>query len=118
MGSLKMVFGIFTIVAVVYLIAELAPPFFSNYQFEDAIKTEAQMGTYSTKGDDTIRDAVYKKAQELNVPVVREQIKITRVGSAYNGSVTIEAPYTVHLSLPGYPLDLNFDPSSTNRSVF
>ena len=118
MGSLKMVFGIFTIVAVVYLIAELAPPFFSNYQFEDAIKTEAQMGTYSTKSDDTIREEVFKKAQELDVPITKEQIKIRRIGSAYAGSVSIEAPYTVHLNLPGYPLDLNFDPSSTNKSVF
>jgi len=118
MGSLKLVVGVFTIVAVVYLIAELAPPFFSNYQFEDAIKTEAQMGTYSTKSDDTIRDAVFKKAQEIDIPITKEQIKIRRTGLAYAGSVTIEAPYTVHLNLQGYPLDLNFDPSSTNRSVF
>ena len=117
MGSLKMVFG-FSQLLPWCSDRRIGAAFLLNYQFEDAIKTEAQMGTYSTKGDDTIRDAVFKKAQELNVPVVREQIKITRVGSAYNGSVTIEAPYTVHLSLPGYPLDLNFDPSSTNRSVF
>jgi hypothetical protein len=118
MGSLKLVVGLFTIVAVVYLVAELAPPFFSNYQFEDVIKTEAQMGTYSTKSDDTIREEVFKKAQELDVPITKEQIKIRRIGSAYAGSVSIEAPYTVHLNLPGYPLDLNFDPSSTNKSVF
>jgi hypothetical protein len=118
MGSFKLVVGLLTIGAVVYLIAELAPPFFSNYQFEDVIKTEAQMGTYSTKSDDIIRDEVFKKAQELDVPIVKEQIKIRRVGSAYAGSVSIEAPYTVHLNLPGYPLDLNFDPSSTNKSVF
>ncbi len=42
MGSLKLVMGIVVIVFTVYLIGELAPPFFSNYQFEDAIKTEAQ----------------------------------------------------------------------------
>jgi hypothetical protein len=118
MGSLKLVVGLFTIVAVVYLVAELAPPFFSNYQFEDVIKTEAQMGTYSTKSDDTIREEVFRKAQELDVPITKEQIKIRRIGSAYAGSVSIEAPYTVHLNLPGYPLDLNFDPSSTNKSVF
>jgi hypothetical protein len=118
MGSLKLVVGLFTIVAVVYLVAELAPPFFSNYQFEDVIKTEAQMGTYSTKSDDTIREEVFRKAQELDVPITKEQIKIRRIGSAYAGSVSIEASYTVHLNLPGYPLDLNFDPSSTNKSVF
>ncbi len=118
MGSLKLIVGIFAIVATVYLIGELAPPFFSNYQFEDAIKTIAQMNTYSAKSEDAIREETFKKAQELDVPINKEQIKIVRTGSAYAGSVSIEAPYTVHLNLPGYPLDLNFDPSSTNRSVF
>ena len=118
MGSLKLVMGICIMVGSVYLIGVLAPPFFSNYQFEDSIKTIAQMNTYSSKSEDAIREEIFKKAQELDVPVTKEQIKIVRVGSAYAGSISIEAPYTVHLNLPGYPLDLNFDPSSTNRSVF
>ena len=110
MGSLKMVAGIVVMVASVYLIAVLAPPFFSNYQFEDALRTEAQMDTYNTKTEDQIRDTVFKKAQELDVPVSREQIKVQRSGLTGSGSVSIEAPYIVHISLPGYPLDLNFDP--------
>jgi len=118
MGSMKLVLGICAIVATVYLIGELAPPFFSNYQFQDAITTIAQMNTYSAKPEDAIREEVFKKAQELDVPIVKEQIKIVRSGSAYAGSVSIDASYTVHLNLPGYPLDLNFDPSSSNRSVF
>jgi hypothetical protein len=118
MGSFKLVLGICVMVGTVYLIGMLAPPFFSNYQFEDAIKTIAQMNTYSSKSEDAIREEIFKKAQELDVPIAKERIKIVRTGSAYAGSVSIDAPYTVHLNLPGYPLDLNFDPSSSNRSVF
>jgi hypothetical protein len=114
---MKMAAGIFVMVASIYLIAVLAPPYFSNYQFEDAIRTEAQMDTYNTKTDDQIRDSVYKKAQELDVPVSREQIKVQRTGPTGAGSISIEAPYTVHVSLPGYPLDLNFDPATRNKSV-
>jgi hypothetical protein len=117
MGSLKLVAGIFVMVASVYLIAVLAPPFFSNYQFEDAIRTEAQMDTYNTKTEDQIRDAIFKKAQDLDVPVTREQIKVQRSGVTGTGSISIEAPYIVHVSLPGYPMDLNFDPSSRNKGV-
>jgi hypothetical protein len=117
MGSLKLVSGIFVMVAAVYLIAVLAPPFFSNYQFEDAIRTEAQMDTYNTKTEDQIRDAIYKKAQDLDVPVSREQIRVQRSGVTGTGSISIEAPYIVHVSLPGYPLDLNFDPASRNKGV-
>ena len=112
---MKMVFGILIIVASVILIATLAPPFFSNYQFEDAFKTESQMTTYTTKTEDVIRDEVFKKAQELDVPVTKEQIKVVRNGVVGTGSVEIEAAYTVHVNLPGYPMDLNFDPSSTKQ---
>jgi hypothetical protein len=117
MGSLKLVSGIVVMVAAVYLIAMLAPPFFSNYQFEDAIRTEAQMDTYNTKTEDQIRDAIYKRAQDLDVPVSREQIKVQRTGVTGTGSISIEAPYIVHISLPGYPVDLNFDPASRNKGV-
>jgi hypothetical protein len=118
MGSLKLVMGICIMVGSVYLIGVLAPPFFSNYQFQDSIKTIAQMNTYSAKSEDAIREEVFKKAQELDVPIVKEQIKIVRTGTAYAGSISIDAPYSVHVNLPGYPMDLNFDPSSANRSVF
>lgn len=118
MGTMKMGVGIFAMVAVVYLCAELIPPYFANYEFEDAIKTEATMTTYSTKTEDAIREEVFKKAQELDIPIAKEQIKVQRVGVANAGSVTIEAAYTVHVNLPGCPLDLNFDPASRNRSVF
>ena len=118
MGSLKLIVGLFSIVAVVYLLAELAPPYMSNYQFEDALKTEAQMSTYNNKSEDAIRDEVYKRAQDLDVPIVREHIRVQRGGVIGNGSVTIEAPYTVHVDLPGYPLDLNFDPTTRNKGVF
>ena len=35
---MKMVFGILIIVGAVILIAALAPPYFSNYQFQDALR--------------------------------------------------------------------------------
>ena len=89
MGSLKLIFGLFAIVAVVYLLAELAPPYMSNYQFEDALKTEAQMSTYNNKSEDAIRDEVYKRAQDLDVPIVREHIKVQRGGVIGNGCPAI-----------------------------
>jgi hypothetical protein len=116
--AMKMVFGILIIVASVILLATLAPPFFSNYQFEDALKTESQMTTYTTKTEDVIRDEVFKKAQDLDVPVTKEQIKVVRNGVVGTGSVEIEAAYTVHVNLPFYPMDLNFNASARNKGVF
>ncbi|MBZ5648925.1 MAG: hypothetical protein LAO18_00415 [Acidobacteriia bacterium] len=115
---MKMVIGILIIVAAVILIATLAPPYFSNYQFEDALKTESQMSTYTTKTEDVIRDEVFKKAQEMDIPITKEQIKVVRNGVVGTGSVSIDASYTVHVNLPGYPMDLHFDASARNKGVF
>jgi hypothetical protein len=115
---MKLIFGVVVIVVAVYLGAELIPPYFTNYQFEDVIKSEAQLATYSTKPEDVIRETIFKKAQDLEIPLSKEQIKVHRTGPTGTGSVAIDAPYTVHVNLPGYPLDLHFDPSIKNKGAF
>jgi hypothetical protein len=76
------------------------------------------VGTYSTESEDAIRDSLLKKAQDLDVPIAKEQIKIQRSGVPGAGSLSIDAPYTVQVNLPGYPLELHFEPSTRNKSVF
>jgi hypothetical protein len=118
MGSIKLIFGLFIIVASVYLGAELIPPYFANYQFEDVVKNEAMINTYNSKPEDAIRDELFKKAQDLELPLTKDQIKVRRMGPTGTGSLTIETEYSVHVDLPGYPLDLQFDASSANKSPF
>lgn len=118
MGTIKLILILAVLAAAVYVGAELIPPYFANYEFQDTLDTEARLGTYSTKGDDLIRDTVFRKAQDLEIPVTREEIKVQRTGNPGSGSVSIETDYTVHVDLPGYPLDLHFHPQSKNKSVF
>lgn len=118
MGSIKMIFGIAVMVVTVYVCAELIPPYFSNYQFEDAIKNEATVSTYSTKSEDAIRDTIFKQAQQLEIPVTKEQIKVHRQGPQGAGSLLIETDYTIHVDMPGYPMDIHFTPSTKNRGAF
>ena len=80
MGTIKLCFGIFVMVATVYLGVELVPPYLSNYQFEDEIQNEATVNTYNTKAEDAIRDTILKRAQDLDIPVTKEQIKVHRTG--------------------------------------
>jgi len=118
MGTIKLVLVLGLLACGVYVGAEMIPPYFSNYEFQDTIDSEARLGTYSTKSEDTIRDAVFKRAQDLEIPVAREQIKVQRSGSTGSGSVVIETDYTVHVDLPGYPMDLHFHPESKNKGAF
>lgn len=118
MGTIKMILGLFVIALGVYLGAEMIPVYYANYEFQDVIKTEATLQTYTTKPESEIQTMIYKKAQDLSIPLNREQIKVARRGTTGTGTLTISAPYTVHLDLPGYPMDLHFDPSTENKSPF
>jgi len=118
MGTIKMIFGILLIVTSIYVGAELIPVYYANYQFEDVIKTEATLQTYTTKPEADIQDMIFKKAQDLQIPLNKDQIKVTRRGTTGTGSLTIRAPYMVHVDFPGYPLDLHFDASTENKSPF
>lgn len=115
---MRMALGIAVILVLVIAGAAFVPPFFTNYQFEDAINTEALAATYSSKSDDDIRGIVYKKAKEMEIPITPEQIRVHRVGSQGTGTLAIEANYTVHVDLPGYPVDLDFHAATKNKGIY
>jgi hypothetical protein len=112
MKALRALLGVVFIVAVVVAVFSLAPPYYNNYQIQDAITNEARMNTYTTKPVEEMRDTIWRKCKELDIPVTREQVNVQRDGQ----SVTIWLDYTVHVELPGYPVDLKFHPSTKNRS--
>lgn len=118
MGTIKLIFGLLVIVTAVYVGAELIPVYYANYEFQDVIKTEATLQTYTTKPEAEIQDTIFKKAQDLQIPLNKDQIKVSRRGTIGTGSLSIRAPYIVHIDFPGYPMDLHFDASTDNHSPF
>ena len=112
-GRWKAVFWLLVLVALVYCTVKILPHYINNYQLEDAMKTEARFGSVQRTSDEEIRNVVYRKIQELEIPAHREDI---RVQSA-PGGVRIELSYTVEVDLAGYRLKLQFHPSADNRSL-
>jgi hypothetical protein len=118
MGTVRMFLGLFVIVGAFYVAFKLAPPYFNNYQFVDAVKEEATHDSYTPKSEDEIRHAIFKKAQEYDVPIAEHDILVQRSGMKFNSTVQVKAEYTVHVDLPLYPMDLHFDASTENKGVF
>jgi hypothetical protein len=114
MRTIKLLLSLAAIVLVVWAMVLLIPPVFSNYRFQDAIENEALLGSYTTKSDDAIREEVFKKAQDYDIPVTAEQIHVERTG---NNALTIWTDYSVHVDLPIYPVDLKFHPASKNKPI-
>jgi len=113
-----MLLGVVVVVAFIFVAFKMIPPYFSNYEFEDAIKNEAVQSTYSTRTEDDIRDTILKKAHEYDIPLTTKQVHVTRTGSNGAGLLVIEANYTVPVDFPGYSMTLEFHPSTKNKGVF
>ena len=114
MKTLKSLFGLLVVVVFFYCAWKLIPPYFNEYQFEDAIGQIARYSAYNQqKSEQDIRDEVARKAVEFEIPLTSEQIKVVRNGA----ELSISADYMIHVDLPGYPLDLQFHPSSKQKRI-
>ena len=114
MKTLKTLFGLGVVVAGFYILWMLMPPYFNNYQFQDAVDSEAKLASYNPrKSEDEIRETIYKRAVELELPIRQDQIRVQRDGA----TVTISTEYQVHVPLPVYPLDLKFQVASKNKRL-
>ena len=118
MATTKLILGFLSFLLVAVVCFKLLPPFFSNYEFEDAIRTEALQSTYSTRTEDDIREAVLKSAHGLDIALNPKQVHVVRQGGFGRGTLSIDAEYSVPVDLPGYSTTLDFHPSSANKGVF
>ena len=115
---MKAMFGVLVMVAVAIVCMKLIPPYFSNYEFEDFIKNEALQSTYGNRSENDIRDSVIKHARDYDIQLTAAQVKVTRSGLSGTGSLSIEADYSIPVSLPGYTTSLEFHPSTKNKGIY
>jgi hypothetical protein len=112
MKALRAIFGVAFIVAVVWTVVVIVPPYYHNYELQDTIADEARMNTYTSKPVEDMREFIFRKCHDLDIPCNRDRILVQREGNA----VIITVDYTVHVELPGYPYDIKFHDTTQNRA--
>jgi hypothetical protein len=116
---MRLVFVLSLIVVLIFLGLKFAPVYYGNYSFQDYVNDETRRTSYAAGASaETIRDEVFKKAQELDIPLTKDEIKVEKSGTAGGvNPVTINASYTVHLDLLVTSVDLHFPISSQNKPM-
>jgi hypothetical protein len=116
MGIVKALTGLLAIAAVFVGVFQVAPPIMANYSFEDDLKTVSLMdGANQQKTDEDVRNDVLRKAREHDLPVTPKQVTVQRVNTPGTAAVYVAVDYSVTINLPGYPVDMHFNPSSGNK---
>ena len=102
--------------AMVLAAVKIVPAYFANYQFQDSLETESRFAItgYPKKSVDDIRDDVWNKAKELEIPLAdKGDIKIT----IDRANVNIATDYTVPVDLIVYKFNLEFHPHADNHTL-
>lgn len=97
-----------------YSAYKIVPAYVAEYQLQDKMQEQARFAVVNHYSEDQIRDTVLKEAQDLEIPIKREQITV----SATQSLVRIAVDYTIPLDLFFYHTDMHFNPSSENKSLF
>jgi hypothetical protein len=112
-GQLKTVFFVLCLLLAVFLGFKLVPPYVSEYQLQDKMQELARFGIVNRYSEEQVRENVFKAVQDLDLPVKREDIKVT----VTQATCRISLDYTVPVDLLFYSTELHFSPSSENKSL-
>jgi hypothetical protein len=118
MATLKLVFVLAILGSLILVGVKVIPPYFSNYQFEDSIKSEATQSTYSTRSEEDIREAIIKEARGYDIALTPKEVHVSRAGGFGTGTLAIEVDYSVPIDLPGYSTTIEFHPSTKNKGIY
>lgn len=103
------------LVAMAVAAFKIAPPYINNYQFQDALNTEAEFAltAYPRRTPDDIRKEIWKKAQDLDIPADPQDIRL----DMSNTNVNISLDYSIPIDLYVYQFTLQFHPHADNHTI-
>jgi hypothetical protein len=91
----------------------MVPPYFNNYQLQDALDDIARKGSYTAQTDDDIKKAVIAKAETEDIKLKEDQIVVSRV----RDMLGITVKYRIHVEMLVHPVDLDFTANSLNKRI-
>lgn len=112
-GKLKALVVTAAIVFVIYAAFKLVPPYLAEYQLADKMQETARYAQVSNYSEQQIRDEIFKTAEDLDIPVTKDQIKVV----AGRPVTRISIDYSVPINLLFFQTTLHFTPSAENHSL-
>jgi hypothetical protein len=95
--------------ALIFFLATLAPIYFRNLELRSYVSDLTQSVGRQPIPDSLISSRIAAKARELKLPVAEENVHVLHLP----GRTDVQVRYYVRVTLPGYTVDLHFNPSAT-----
>jgi len=112
-GKLKSLIGILVIVGGIYYGLNIIPPYVHNYQLQDDLDDIARRLSYTSIGEDDLKQIVITKARSEGILVKEDQVTVNRT----QDGLGITVRYRVHVDMIVHPVDLDFTANSINKRI-
>ena len=112
-GTIKAILWTAILIYGAFVAYKILPAYVAEYQLQDKMQEQAKFAVVNRYPEDQIRDSIFKVIKDLEIPVKREDIKIT----ATQDVVRIGVDYTVPVDLLVYQMNLHFTPTSENKNL-
>ena len=101
MISFKVLFWLLVLFIVVHIGIKLVPMYIDTERMKDEMATRAELA--QTLKDDEIMSDLMKKAQELDLPIAKEDITLTRDEDSHQMKISAKWDVTLHFFFDVYP---------------
>jgi predicted membrane protein len=107
-GQLGCVFGVIILLLAVFVAWKLIPVKIKAAEMRQTIIDEAKQA--GTRGDEAIMKNILTKAEEVNLPITKDDVVIVRGKQ----DIAVDLSYTVPVTFPGYVYQWKFHHRAEN----
>src|SRR6266852_4615760 len=90
-GRAKALFWTVLFLVVIFVCYKIVPPYVKEYELQEKMQETARFASAFHKGEEEIRDTIYKEIQDLGIPAKREDVKV----QYDNRTIRISVEYSV-----------------------
>ena len=114
-AKIRLLLTLLVVGSMIFAASRVIPAYFANYQLQDAMKSEAQFAAsaYPRRTEQSIRDTVWNKAQELGIPAEEKDVVVRMSGA----NVDINVDYTQSFDLIVTQWNHEFHLHADNHSI-
>lgn len=109
--SPKKILFIVSVLIAIFLARQYIPPFFSRFQFGDAVRQTVKYAAVARKDTEAIRREVLQEAEDAGVPITEDDVVITRRGPY----LTVDIDYIWPIDLRVYQHVISFHVSESGE---
>ena len=113
-SKLQVLFALALTAALFVAGIRIIPVYISAFKLEDEVRNKCKFAPVERKSPEVVREELFKEAQDLGLPVSREQIQVSPIGGA---GLKISIRYTVPVDLILFNINLPFDYTADSKSA-